>query len=100
MTTNGYFSFDREMTSCCVTTFENVDSYNYIVAPFLADIDTSIKGEISYEIHTTNTSPEVISHYNKFVRSKDESEFTGTWMIIAEWKRVPLSGESMELVCT
>ena len=100
VTTNGYFAFDREMSSCCITSFDSVDSYNYIVAPFLSDIDTSTTGEISYEIHTTNNSPEVISRYNEFVRSKDESKFIGTWMIIAEWKRVPLSGASLEMVST
>lgn len=99
MTTNGYFAFEREMMICCVTSFDSADSYNYIVAPFLSDIDTSTKGEISYEVHTTKSSPQVISRYNEFVRLKDKNDFIGTWMIIAEWKRVPLSGESLELVC-
>ena len=96
--TSGYLLFGRRVASCCISTFENASSYDYIVAPFLSNIDTNMDGEIAYEVHSNTSSPGVLAQYSSFIRLREDAAFYGTWMIIAEWKKIPLFAQSSEMV--
>ena len=96
--TSGYLSFGRRVASCCINTFENASSYDYTVAPFLSNINASTDGDISYEVHTSTSSPSILSWYSSFIRSREGTTFSGTWIIIAEWKKVPLSWQLSNMV--
>ena len=58
-----------------------------MVAPFWADHDIRPEGEISYEVHNTSTS--LMSTVSNFIRKTQQNEFSGTWMLVAEWSNVP-----------
>ncbi len=85
MGTNGYFSFMRSVTYCCPHAFP-YSTYNYLVAPFWADIDTRIQGTVSYEVHNDGSS--LLAQVNTYLTSYTGSVFSGNWMIAAEWQGV------------
>ena len=69
--------------------------YNFIVAPFWANNDISSRvGHISYEVHTSETSPEILSLISAFVKQQQQINFSGNWMLVAEWNNVPQYGGS------
>ena len=41
-----------------------------------------------YEIHTDSTSPALLSQVNQFIHNRYQSNFFGTWMLVAEWNDV------------
>ena len=43
-------------------------------------------GEVSYEVHSGADS--LLNGVSTFIRSYEESEFLGTWMLVAEWNQV------------
>ena len=83
--TNGYFLFRRGFSSFSPSAFPG--SLKHIVAPFWADNDIRAEGEVSYEVHTSG-SP-LLSQVNTFIDAYNSVVFTGTWMVVAEWKEVP-----------
>ena len=58
-----------------------------MVAPFWADHDPRPGGEISYEVY--NTSSEILSVVNRFIRQQIDVDFDGTWMLLAKWDSIP-----------
>lgn len=64
------------------------------MAPFWADIAVrSGVGTISYEVHTTRNgqnASQLLSLVNQFVSDHQRTNFTGDWMLVAEWKQVPV----------
>ena len=52
------------------------------------------EGVVSYEVHSSTTGP--LSAVNQLVSQREEEEFIGTWMVVAEWKEVPPFGSSAE----
>ena len=82
--TNGYFSFGEGITTSTPSLYPNGPTFT--VAPFWADNDIREEGEISYEVHSAG-SP-LISEVNSFIRDHQGVEFSGTWMVIAEWYQV------------
>ena len=94
VSTDGYLSFGRPIT-CCPSLTSDSSNSDYIVAPFEADTNiASGRGQVSYEVHTNSTSPAQLSRVNSFIRQQKQSSFAGTWMLVAEWKDVPQSGQS------
>ena len=43
-------------------------------------------GEVSYEVHSGADS--LLNGVSTFISSYEESEFLGTWMLVAEWNQV------------
>ena len=86
--TNGYFSFSEPFYSASPQTFPGVStdvSSFYLVAPFWDDVDLRRRGNIFYEVHTTETSQSLLSQVSNFVSN---GSFSGTWMLVARWDEV------------
>jgi hypothetical protein len=91
--TNGYFSFGQKRTSLeTPAPFSGSDTLEYIVAPYWSDINTRSVGSVSYEIHTNQTSLSLLHKVSKYIREKEENQFSGTWMLVAEWNSVSRPG--------
>lgn len=74
------------------TLFNSSDELEYIVAPYWSDISTRSVGTVSYEIHTNESSLELLHTVSKYIRHQEQNQFSGTWMLVAEWNRVPSPG--------
>ena len=85
METNGYFSFGQGLGA-----FDPVTSIvsSPLVAPYWVDNDLRNGGTASYEVHTTG-SP-VLEQVSSFIQTTEDDDFEGSWMILAEWRDVPL----------
>ena len=91
VSTNGYFSFGQSINDYSSTPFPL--EHSFLVAPYWADIVVrGGVGAISYEVHTTrngqSASP-LLSLVNQYVSDHQRTNFTGDWMLIAEWNQVP-----------
>ena len=63
--------------------------WSYIAAPFWSDVNTTVNGTISWEIHRTIESPVILSDVSNLIRSKFiQTPFSGTWMLVATWRNV------------
>ena len=96
--TNGYFSFGTRQTVYSPSLFSPTSTPNYLVAPFWADINTAIHGSISYEVHTTSagsSSTALLDRVSTFISNQQNTQFSGTWMLVASWNQVShISGSS------
>ena len=95
--TNGYFKFEDSPGYCCPE--DRMDS-DYLIFPYWDDTNTDNpyeQGQVSYEVHTTDTSAAVLSQVSKFLEEVQEVEFTGLWMVLAQWSDVP-SQQLLELL--
>ena len=96
--TNGYFSFGISQTVYSPSLFSSTSTPNYLVAPFWADIDTTIHGSISYEVHNTSagsSSTALLNRVSTFISNQQSTQFSGTWMLVASWNQVSkISGSS------
>ena len=98
VSTEGYLSFGRAVRCCPSLTSDTADS-DYIVSPFKADINIANgQGNVSYEVHDISTSPGLLSRVSSFIRQQELNNFSGTWMLVAEWSDVPLSGQENSMV--
>jgi len=68
-------------------------NYTYLVAPFWADHDTRPSGQVSYEVHQSNALTSCVS---QFISQQHMSNFTATWMLIAEWEDIQQYGSSAD----
>lgn len=66
--------------------------YNYIVAPYWVNFDTRQSGQISYEVHTTLTA--TMSVVNNYIQKEADVNFTGSWMMIGNFKEAPQDGSA------
>ena len=99
--TNGYFSFGTPQTVYTPSLFSSTSPYNYLVAPFWADIDISIHGSISYEVHSTSAGSSSIALLNRvstFISNQQNTQFSGNWMLVATWSQVSQVGGSSSVV--
>ena len=62
------------------------------VAPYWVDNDPSSGGIISYEVHTASNP--LLSQVSQYVSNNRGSQFCGTWMLVADWRDVPVFDES------
>ena len=90
---NGIISFGQEWFFWYSEPFPT-DSYylqnSYVVAPFWADIDTRRAGSVFYEVHEwgyNKGSNAVLERLSGFI-SAEMSDFTASWMLVAQWDRV------------
>lgn len=91
-------SFDKVFTDYESFEFPGRGSVT-LVAPFFSDIDISDgTGVISYEVHALRHSQTLISEFNTIINDEFGTEFEGTWLLLAEWKKVPQFGRSQFIV--
>ena len=45
-------------------------------------------GRVSYEVHTASTSLSLLSKVNSLIDEHMETQFSGEWMLVVEWKDV------------
>ena len=59
--------------------------------PFLADHDPRQRGQVRYKVYDSSAQ-ENVAAVSSFVRRGGHSSesFVGTWMIVAEWRDVPM----------
>lgn len=67
---------------------------DFLIYPFWDDTNTDNpyeQGQVSYEVHTTESEASLgyLSQVSAFVELVEEVEFTGLWMLLAEWSGVP-----------
>ena len=66
-------------------------SNSFVAAPYWADIDNSVTGEIWYETHTaggenSTESELLLEKVSAFIREHhDQPTFNGSWMLVATW---------------
>lgn len=71
-----------------------------LVAPFFTDIDISKgTGSITYEVHTPTNSEALFSDIHTVINDQMKTNFTGSWLIVAEWKDAPEFGGFKNIVC-
>lgn len=58
----------------------------YLVAPFWDDVDIRRRGNIYFEVHTSEYSSNFLTKVSTFVTP--DGSFTGTWMVLAQWDMV------------
>lgn len=88
--TNGVISFEQPFTHHIPSLFPSdltFISSAYLLAPFWSDVDISFYGSIFYEVHATPSSP-LLSQVNEFISNYTETDFTGRWMLVAQWDEV------------
>ena len=72
--------------------------WTFLVAPFWADFDTTLGGTVSWEIHDSENSPDLLIQVDNFIRDEyGDADYTGTWMLVAFWENVQPS--ELENVC-
>ena len=58
------------------------------MAPFWSDVDTTVNGTVYWEVHS-DLSASMLDDVSELVRSQQpDTQFSGTWMLIATWKDV------------
>ena len=98
MCTNGYFVLDHVLISWNPYLFPGSGRHS-LVAPFFTDIDIGLGvGQVRYEIHTTTTSEYLLSNVNKLINEHTGMEFSGEWLLIAEWRDAPASARRLDIV--
>ena len=97
---NGYFMFGGQASNYSPQLFQPVSfQYDNTVAPFWADNDvTQVNSSASYEVHNDSISPVLLTQVSIFISQQHQVNFTGTWMIVAEWFQVAQSGGSANIV--
>jgi len=61
---------------------------SFLVTPFWSDNDISKGfGQVSYEVHSFQS--DAMAWVSTFISQQQQVDFTGSWMLIAEWKNVP-----------
>lgn len=99
VSSNGYFSFDNEVTDSTPQLFSSSSLPAYLVAPFWAHNDISNRvGDISYEVHSFVVSLNYINLVSSFISQQQQVKFNGSWMLLAEWNSVPQFSGSVSVV--
>ena len=97
MCTNGYFVLDHVLMSFTPYLFPGYGTYS-LVAPFFTDINIRRVGQVRYEIHTTATSEYLLSNVSKLINEHTGIEFSGKWLLIAEWRDAPAFAQPLDIV--
>ena len=98
VSTNGILSFGRAFPYHSPHPFPGTSFYNFLIAPFWADTDISGGvGNVSYELHENET--DAMGWVNTFISQQQQINFTGSWMLVAEWRNVPAYQGQQTEVC-
>lgn len=90
--TNGYISFGRPLIQGPPEGFppESVDAFwTYMVAPFWADFDTTMAGNVSWEVHNSDNSLALVRSVDAFIAVEGgDASFESSWMLVGFWENV------------
>ena len=103
--TNGFFSFGRPVVYYEPLLFPGGSQYEYLVAPFWADIDIEYNdgGEIFYQVQVhskgnSSASDELLDEVSAFISSDQQTAFSGSWMLVATWDSVEMYEDENDYV--
>lgn len=71
------------------------------MAPFWADADpnnTAGIGEVSYEVHSNSNGGDLLANVSEFISEKEGVQFSGVWMLVADWSDLPEFNRTTNLV--
>lgn len=102
---DGYFSFGATPYVASRTAPFSTSYYpTYLVAPFWSDTDTSAgrSGKVFYEVFDSamTSSRMNLELVSSFITQQTGMEFSGTWMLLAEWSKVQQHHGNYDLVST
>lgn len=104
VSTNGLVSFGRPFTDRDPETFPSDTSdvfWRYIAAAFWADWLTLTSGNVSWELHTALSSRSLLEEVDDLIqREYGDTNFTGSWMLVAFWENVTDDDRLFEVSCT
>ncbi len=101
VSSNGFFTFDNEVTYTAPQLLSASFPLAYLVAPFWANNDFNNRvGAVSYEVHTSEISSSYIDLVSTFISNQLQIKFNGSWMLVAEWSNVPQLSGSLTVVST
>ena len=91
--TNGVIAFSEPIYATGITSsFPNGAPGVYVVAPYWDDVDLRLAGNVSYEVHSRREnnpgSNLLLDQVSNFVKGSTGQSFSGSWMLVAEWKEV------------
>ncbi len=84
--TNGIISFGRAATQYSPQPLREDRDDNFLIAPFWADGDARLEGQVSYEVHAG--SDDLVQKVSTFISTRKGKNFVGTRMLLAEWKGI------------
>ena len=70
----------------------------YLVTPFWDDVDIQVVGDISYQVYLTGNP--LLDTVNTIISNEENINFSGHWMLVAEWNSVPAYDSSPNQVDT
>ena len=95
MGANGFFTFQPFDE---YSPFEFYGNRNIsLVAPYFADTDISKGiGSVTYEVHNDSIIPSsnILSQVDSLIVEHKQTQFSGKWLMVAEWKNVPPFGNN------
>ena len=93
VSSNGYISLGSSISLHYhrFGTFSSATKHS-VVAPFASDIDISAGGSVSYQVHSSGSSSALLRQVSNFIKTSQDVNFLGSWMLIAYWSRVPYYG--------
>ena len=86
---NGIVSFGAGWTSRLPQLFptnNNLTKYAHVVAPFWSDNDLTLAGNVTYQVEEFST--EKLTNASAFIADIMNTNFSGTWMLVAQWNCV------------
>ena len=86
---NGFISFDVGLTSSLPQLFpsdQNRIKNGYVIAPFWSNNDLTLAGNVTYQVE--KFSSDQLTSASAFIRDTTNTNFSGTWMLVAQWNGV------------
>ena len=85
---NGIIYVGTNFGECCPLCFDELQcGTTPFIAPYWIDSDPSVRGNVSYEAHGTNSS--LLQQVSDYISVSQNLSFNGTWMMVAYWWDVP-----------
>ena len=85
---NGVIYIGKHFGECCPLPFNQLPpGTTPFIAPYWIDSDPSVRGNVSYEAHGTNSS--LLQQVSDYISVSQSLSFSGTWMMVAYWWDVP-----------
>lgn len=85
--TNGRIYICSNDIDCCPLRYLHLPAESPpFFAPYWTGNDPSIRGNVSYEVHTEG-SP-LLQNVSIYISIKQNVEFNGTWMMVAYWHEI------------
>ena len=80
------------------TIHEEYPGITPFLAPYWIDNDPSVAGLVSYEVFSGDSTQ--LNEVSDYISQSQCVQFSGTWMLVAEWDDVPPISTNNETVST